>query len=61
VLAISLAVVPLGPARVRVAWAIATAVTSIALRGARPAKVRDWVDGRFAAEAAAVSVFLALG
>lgn len=47
---------PMGAWRVRLAWAVVTAVSTLALRMARPSRVRDWVDARFALEAAIVAI-----
>ncbi len=44
----------------RIIWAGVTAVSSLSLRWGAPARVRDWVDARFAIEAAAVAMILAL-
>jgi hypothetical protein len=49
--------IPLLP---RVLWAVITAISSLSLRWTAPARVRDWVDARFAMEAAAVALILAL-
>ena len=50
-------VLPLGP---RLAWAGVTVVSSLTLRFAAPRRLRDWVDARFAIEAAVVSLVLCL-
>lgn len=60
-LALGLIVTPIGPERARVAWGVVTAVSSVGLRVARPRKLRDWVDLRFALEAMAVAMVLSLG
>lgn len=57
--AIALVLTPIGDRGTRIAWAISTAASSLALRVFRPARVRDWVDARFAIEA--LAVMLALG
>lgn len=57
--ALALVLTPIGDRRMRLAWAIATAASSLALRVFRPARVRDWVDARFAIEG--LAVMLALG
>lgn len=46
------------PAAAMMCWAGVTVVSSVVLRVAAPAKVRDWVDARFAIEAGAVSLVL---
>jgi len=43
------------PAPERFAWAAVTVASSFALRLAAPTRVRDWVDARFAIEAAVVT------
>lgn len=53
--AAALAVIPALPAPERFAWAGATALSTLALRAAAPARVRDWVDASFALEAAVVT------
>ncbi|MCC6677654.1 MAG: hypothetical protein IT436_10965 [Phycisphaerales bacterium] len=53
-LALALITIIPGPRRSCIAWAIVTAVSSVALRLAQPSRVREWVDARFAAEALAV-------
>jgi hypothetical protein len=60
-LAASLLAWPVGPWRIRVAWALVTAVSTVALRWWRPRRVRDVVDARFAAEAAFVWGMMAFG
>ena len=59
-LAAALAVIPLGPAPARLSWAAATALSSISLRIASPAQVRDWVDVRFPLELLGVCIVLAM-
>ena len=54
------AVIPLGPAPARLSWAAATALSSISLRIASPAQVRDWVDVRFPLELLGVCIVLAM-
>lgn len=58
--ALALAIIPLGPMWPRLAWATCTVVSSAALRAAAPGTIRDWVDSRFAFEAVAASVALAI-
>lgn len=58
--AAALVAVPLGPPTPRLAWAGVTVVSSIWLRVAAPRHVRDWVDARFALEAACVAVMTAM-
>lgn len=55
-LAAALALVPVGPGEWRLAWALITVVSSVGLRIAAPARVRDWVDARFGAEAVAAAI-----
>lgn len=55
-----LALIPAVPFAARLAWAGVTIVSSLGLRIASPSRVRDWVDLRFAAEAAAVGLLLVL-
>ncbi len=45
-----------GDPRAGLFWGVATGATSLWLRVARPRRLRDWVDGRFAIEAAVVLV-----
>ncbi|MGA2233242.1 MAG: hypothetical protein ABSH22_20255 [Tepidisphaeraceae bacterium] len=54
---VTIGALPLLP---RLAWAGVTVVSSITLRVARPARLRDWVDARFAMEAAVVWGILCL-
>lgn len=56
----SLLIVPLAAFNARMAWASVTAISSIALRIAKPRKVRDLVDVRFFLEACAVAVYLTM-
>lgn len=49
-LACAIAVVPVGPQKPRLVWAAVTIVSSLWLRLASPARVRDWVDVRFGFE-----------
>lgn len=52
-LSVALLTIMPGPRAACTAWALVTAASSIALRIARPAHLRDWVDARFPAEAVA--------
>lgn len=54
----ALVTIPSLPLMPRLAWAGVTALSSIVLRWSSPARVRDWVDLRFAVEACAVIVAL---
>jgi hypothetical protein len=58
--AAALAAIPVGPAHARWAWGAVTVVSSVWLRLAAPRHVRDWVDARFALEAACVAAILAI-
>lgn len=58
--AAALAAIPMLPLWPRLAWAGVTVVSSVALRAAAPARVRDWVDARLAMEAAVVAAVLAV-
>ena len=53
---VALALLPVGPALARAAWAVVTVGSSASLRMASPARVRDWVDLRFAADAIAATL-----
>lgn len=57
-IALVLVLTPLGPFPARACWAGVTVVSSVSLRVLAPAQVRDWVDARFAVEAAVVSFLL---
>lgn len=57
-LAAAIALVPILPAPARLAWAGVTAASSIVLRLAAPARVRDWVDARLPIESAMVAAVL---
>lgn len=59
-LATLLALIPIGPAAPRLAWAAVTALSTVALRLSHPPTLRDWVDARFSLEAAAVTLVVAL-
>lgn len=59
--AAALILVPLGPQSARWGWAIVTVVSTFALRAWNPRRLRDAVDLRFAAEAAAVALLMKLG
>jgi 4-hydroxybenzoate polyprenyltransferase len=50
-LAAALIAVPIGPWPARLAWALVTIASSLALRWANPRRLRDWVDARFPLEA----------
>jgi 4-hydroxybenzoate polyprenyltransferase len=54
---VPIAALPLAP---RLAWAVVTIITSLAMRLAAPGRVRDWVDARFFLEAAAITALLAI-
>ena len=41
-------------------WAAITLLSTLALRTARPNRLRDWVDARFAIEAACVMMGMAI-
>lgn len=56
--AATLAALPVLPLWPRLGWAIVTVVSSILLRVAAPSRLRDWVDGRLAIEAALVGCAL---
>lgn len=55
-----LAIAPVLPLVPRVAWAVVTAASSLALRTAAPSKIRDWVDARFIGESLAVIAIVAI-
>ena len=59
-IALAVVLIPVLPAPARLAWAAVTVASSVALRLAAPARVRDWVDARLPMEAASVAVILAL-
>jgi hypothetical protein len=56
------ALVPLAflPVDARLAWAVVTLISSLAMRLAAPGRVRDWVDARFGAEALLITTLLSL-
>ena len=56
--AVFLAAIPILPLGPRLAWAGVTVISSLTLRFAAPPRLRDWVDARFAIEAAIVSLLL---
>jgi hypothetical protein len=58
--AFGLLLMPMVPWPARVGWAAVTLVSSLGLRLAAPSTMRDWVDARFAVEAAVVAAGLAL-
>lgn len=58
--AAALVVIPVLPWWPRMAWASVTVISSITLRIAAPARVRDWVDARLALEALVVAIVLAV-
>lgn len=57
-LAAALALTPILHLDARLAWAGVTVISSLALRLAAPARVRDWVDARLPMEAAVVTLIL---
>ena len=57
-LALGLALIPWAPLRPRLAWAVVTAASTVALRLISPAALRDIVDIRFAIETAVVWLVL---
>jgi 1,4-dihydroxy-2-naphthoate octaprenyltransferase len=58
--ALALMMIPTLPLWPRLGWAAVTIISSAWLRLAAPARLRDWVDARFAVEAAAVALILCL-
>ena len=58
--AVAIACIPALPLIPRITWAAVTVVSSTALRLAAPTRLRDWVDARFAIEAAAVTAVLSI-
>jgi 4-hydroxybenzoate polyprenyltransferase len=56
----ALVMIPVVPLPARLAWAAVTVVSSVTMRVAGPARVRDWVDARFSVEAAVVAAILCL-
>jgi 4-hydroxybenzoate polyprenyltransferase len=58
--AMSLVLIPALPVWARMGWALVTVISSVSLRMASPARLRDWVDARFAVEAALVALILCL-
>jgi 4-hydroxybenzoate polyprenyltransferase len=49
-LAAALLAIPIGPWPARLAWALVTIASSLALRWPNPRRLRDWVDARFPIE-----------
>jgi hypothetical protein len=58
--AAALLLIPELPLWPRLGWAAVTVASSVILRWVAPARVRDWVDARFAIEAAFVAMILCL-
>ncbi|HZK81838.1 MAG TPA: hypothetical protein VFC46_12240, partial [Humisphaera sp.] len=56
--AVALVSIPVLPMWPRLAWALVTVVSSTWLWLSAPGHVRDWIDARFAVEAACVTVIL---
>lgn len=56
--AAALAAIPILPLWPRLAWAAVTGISTITLRATAPRRVRDWVDGSLALEAAVVALAL---
>ncbi|MFO0830949.1 MAG: hypothetical protein U0637_03790 [Phycisphaerales bacterium] len=54
----AMACAPGAPRRALLSWATVTACSSIALRAAAPADLRDWVDARFTLEALAATLLI---
>lgn len=55
---LALALIPVGAREASIAWGIVTILSTIALRAARPRRLRAWTDLRFPLEAVAVSLVL---
>jgi len=59
-IALSLAIIPIGPSPARLAWAATSAISTASIWASRPALLRNPIDISLGLEAAAVAIILAI-